>query len=204
MKEHIRLATPVLVIAVALLMAGAAAGFGQAAMSTSIDGTVASLKAGQITLTASDGTAKSATISSDTLILERRKATLSDIKDGDAMGVTAHRAEDGSMTATLINIFSGELWSKKEVRKGQFPMQQPGQIMTNALVSAYAAKSDGHELTMKYGDQTFPIVVPDGTAVYRMVTVTQSTVKEGMHVLVRGSPNSDGSIKAVVVSFDAS
>ncbi|MGA2612524.1 MAG: hypothetical protein ABSG38_03590 [Spirochaetia bacterium] len=201
MTENIRPARPVLVFLVALLVAGGAvAGFAQAAMTTSIDGTVASMSAGQITLTAADGSAKSATLSPGTLVLERRKTTLADISKGDAMGVTAHRAEDGNMTATLINIFSAELY--KVVKKGQFPMQQPGQIMTNAVVSAYAPKGDTHALTMTYGTETFPIVVPDGTEVYRLVTVNASMVKVGMHVLIRGSPSSDGSIKAAVVSFD--
>jgi len=201
MKALFRPATPVLVILMALLLTGAAvAGFAQAAMTVAVDGTVASISAGQITLTAADGSTKSAMLSAGTMILERSKATLTDIKEGDAMGVTAHRAEDGNMTATAINIFPAELW--KVVRKGQFPMQQPGQIMTNALVSAYAAKGDSHALTMKYGDETYPIVVPDSTEMYRLSSVEKSLVKEGMHVLVRGSANSDGSITAAVVSFD--
>ncbi len=202
MRDHIRSATPVVVFMSALLLVSAAAGFAQSAVPTSIDGTVASVSAGQITLTAADGSTKSATLSPATLVLERRNATLSDVKTGDAMGVTTHRAVDGSMTATAINIFSAELY--KVVKKGQFPMQQPGQIMTNAVVSAYAAKGDMHSLTMKFGDQTFPIVVPDGTEIHRLVTVTKSMVKVGMHVLVRGSLNSDGSVKAMSVSYDAS
>ena len=202
MKQHFRPAAPVILIAGAIFLAGAAAvGFAQAAMTAAVDGTVASISAGQITLTASDGSTKSAVLSSTTIILERTKVSLDDIKKGDAMGVTAHRAEDGNMTATIINIFPAELW--KVVRKGQFPMQQPGQIMTNAVVNAYAAMSgNGRQLTMSYGNETYPIVVPDGTEVYRLSKVGESTVKTGMHVSIRGSANSDGSIKAGVVFFD--
>jgi len=202
MKEHIRPAMPVLAISVALLLAGAAAaGFAQAAVPVSIDGTVTSISATQITLTAADGSTKSAAVSPGTLALERRSATLSDIREGDAMGVTTHRAEDGAMTATAINIFSAELY--KVVKKGQFPMQQPGQIMTNAVVTAFLAKGDTHALTMSYNGEKFPIVVPGSAEVHRLVTVSLAMVKAGMHVLVRGSPNADGSIKAAVVSFDS-
>ncbi|HUI72896.1 MAG TPA: DUF5666 domain-containing protein [Spirochaetia bacterium] len=201
MKEHFRPSLTVLVVSIGLLVAGAAtAGFAQAAMAVSVGGTVASVSAAQITLTAADGTTKSVVFSPDTMILERSKAMLADIKEGDAMGVTAHRAEDGNMTATAINIFPAELW--KVVRKGQFPMQQPGQIMTNAVVSAYMPKGDTHALTMKYGDETYPIVVPDSTEIYRLSSVEKSLVKEGMHVLIRGNANADGSIAAAVVSFD--
>jgi hypothetical protein len=194
-------ARPATIFLAVFLMAGAAAaGFAQTALAVSVDGTVASLSAGRITLTAADGTTKEAVLSPGTMILERRKATLSDIQKGDAMGVTAHRAEDGAMTATAINIFPARLW--KLVKKGQFPMQQPGQIMTNAVVSAYVAKGTGHQLTMKYATETFPIVVPGDAEVYRLITVSKSMVKEGMHVLVRGSQNADGSVKATVVSYD--
>jgi len=200
MKQHTGPAAPVILIAGIIFLAGAATGLAQAAMTAAVDGTVASISTSQITLTAADGSTKSAVLSSATIILERTKTTLGDIKKGDAMGVTAHRAPDGNMTATIINIFPVELW--KVVRKGQFPMQQPGQIMTNALVDAYAEKGDGHQLTMSYRNETYSIVVPDETEVYRLSTVNMSTVKMGMHVLVRGSANSDGSIKAAVVSFD--
>jgi hypothetical protein len=195
-----RPAVPALVILIAVFLAGAgSAGFAQA-ITSSIDGTVASLSASQITLTAADGSTKVATLSPGTLVLERRTATLGDIMEGDALGVAAHRAADGTMTADGINIFSPELY--KVVRKGQFPMQQPGEIMTNAEVASYAAKTEGHSLSMKYNGETYMIAVPDGADIHRLVTVQMSALKEGMHVLVRGSQGSDGSFKAAVVSFD--
>jgi len=198
---RIRPARPFLVFASAVMMAGAAAfGFAQA-MSASVDGTVASLTATMITLTAPDGSTRTAALSPSTLVLERESATLSDITMGDAMGVTTHRAEDGSMVATAINIFSPELY--KVVRKGQFPMQQPGQIMTNAVVSAYMASGDGHSLTMSYEGETYPISVPDSAEIHKLATVSIDVVKKGMHVLIRGSQNPDGTLKASVLSFDA-
>jgi Domain of unknown function (DUF5666) len=201
MKEQVRPAVPVLIVSMALLLAGGAvAGFAQAAKPVFIDGTVTSMTATQITLTAPDGSTKNVTLPPGTLALERQNATLSDIKRGDAMGVTAHRAEDGTMTATIINIFPAQLY--KVVQKGQFPMQQPGQIMTNAVVSAFVAKGSTHALTMKYGSESFPIVVPEGAEVHRLVPVSLSLVKTGMHILVRGSPNADGSLTAATVMFD--
>jgi len=196
-----RPASQAMVILFAVFLAGAGAVAFSQAMTTSIDGTVASLSASQITLTAADGSTKVATLGPGTLILEWRTAALSDIAEGDAMGVTTHRAEDGSMVATAINIFSPELY--KVVRKGQFPMQQPGQIMTNAVVSAYMAGGDGHSLTMSYNGETYPITVPDSAEIHGLVTVQRGSVKEGTHVLVRGSKNPDGTLKAAVVSFDA-
>ncbi len=201
MKAYMRPALPVFFLLVVSLLAGASvAGFAQAAMTTSIDGTVTAVTSTTLTLTAADGSAKTATLPKGVLVLERTSATLADIATGDAMGVTAHRAEGGMLTATEINIFSAELW--KVVRKGQFPMQQPGQIMTNALVTAYAPKTNGHTLSMKYGSLDTTIDVPDDAVIHRLVTVDLSSVKQGMHVLVRGSQNADGSITAAAVSYD--
>ncbi len=198
---RVRPALPALVILSALFLAGAGAvGFAQA-MSSSVDGTVVSMTSTMLTLTAPDGSTKTVALGPKTLVLERETATLSDVTEGDAMGVTTHRAEDGSMVATAINIFSPELY--KVVRKGQFPMQQPGQIMTNAVVSAYMASADGHSLTMSYNGETYPITVPDSAEIHRLVTVSLDAVKAGTHVLVRGSEGSDGTFKAAVVSFDA-
>lgn len=198
MKAFKRPALPVLVFLVSALAAGAA--FAQAAPPSSIDGTVSAMTMTSITLTAADGSSKSVSLPKGTLVLERTSATLSDIKKGDAMGVTAHRAEGGVLTATEINIFSAELW--KVVRKGQFPMQQAGQIMTNALVTSYAAKANGHTLDMKYKDLSTTIAVPDSTIIHRLLTKALADVKQGMHILVRGTANPDGSFKAASVSFE--
>jgi len=198
MKAFKRPALPVLAFFVCALAAGAA--FAQAVPPASMDGTVAAVTTTGLTLTAADGSSKSVSLPKGLLVLERTSAALSDIKKGDAMGVTAHRAEGGVLTATEINIFSAELW--KVVRKGQFPMQQPGQIMTNALVTSYAAKANGHTLDMKYNDFTTSIAVPDGAVIHRLVTKRLSDVKQGMHILVRGSANPDGTFKAATVSFE--
>ena len=186
MKAIIRPVTPAFfALAIVCLIVVGGAGFAQAVMTASVDGTVTAMTQSTLTVTAADGSSKTAFLFPSTLVLERRTAMLADIKKGDAMGVTAHRAEGGVLTATAINVFSAELW--KVVRKGQFPMQQPGQIMTNALVTSYDAKASGHTLSMTFGTLTTTINVPEGTDIHRLVTVKLSAVKKGMHVLVRGS-----------------
>ena len=200
-KIRFRPVVPALFALMTILLAAAGvSAFAQAAMTASVDGTVATLTSTMLTLTAPDGSTKTVAFGPSTLVLERTPATLSDITKGDAMGVTTHRAEDGSMVATAINIFSPELY--KVVRKGQFPMQQPGQIMTNAVVSAFMASGDGHSLTMSYEGETYPITVPDSAEIHRLVTVSMDAVKKGVHVLVRGSQNPDGTVKASFLSFD--
>ena len=106
---------------------------------------------------------------------------------------------DGSLTANGINIFSPELWSR--VRKGQFPMQS-GDVMTNALVTQYADRVQGRVLYMKYQEGASTISVPDGTQIHRMLTEKLADLKPGMHVVVRGTANQDGSVTASTVSFD--
>jgi hypothetical protein len=171
----------------------------QSASSSSLDGVIAGLTSDALTLTLADGSTRTAKISADTLFLVREAAALQDIKAGDALGVTARRGDDGGLIATAINIFTPELY--KTVRKGQFPMQQPGLIMTNALVSQYAQGVEGRLLRMQVDNAQSAISVPEGVNISRIVSLKISDLKTGNHVTVRGTAAADGSISASSINL---
>jgi hypothetical protein len=189
-------------MAIVFLFAFGAAlgGFAQAMTSaTSVDGTITAVKGSTITLVLADKLQKTIALQPDTLILSRQVATLQEIKSGDALGVASRRASDGSMMAISINIFSPELWDV--VRKGQFPMST-GDTMTNAKVTQYVQDVKGRVLTMQYTEGTSTITVPDGIQIHRMVTVKPPDLVVGLHISVRGTVSSDGSLRAATVSYD--
>lgn len=181
----------------AFVAAGAALAFGQAAVTTTVNGTITSMNGGSLTVTAPNSVQKTVAVGPKTLILARVAAGLSSIAPGDALGVAAKRGSDGSLTATSINIFAPQLW--KRVRRGQFPMKS-GEIMTNAEVASYTASSGGRTLTMRYGRSSSAILVPDGTEIHRIVAESPGDLKEGERVVVRGALQSDGSVTAAVIS----
>jgi len=203
MTQRIRSARPVVFLIAFALVLGVGSAFAQTGKVVRISGTIASISSGAITLTTADGSAKTAALSAATVFLASRDAALADIRAGDAMGVTAHRDAQGRLTATVINIFPPELWSDPNMPRGQFPMDQPGQIMTNAVVTSLVSATDGHTLTMREKDLTTEIIVPDGTTINRLVMMKPVDLKTGMHVLIRGTQNTDGSIAAGAVTIVA-
>ncbi len=182
------------------LTIGDSVGFAQSASPTSVSGTITTVSAGVLTFTGSDGAAVTVTYSPDTLVLTRVAVDLSSILPGEAVGVAAKRETDGSLTATSINIFAPELW--KRVRRGQFPMQS-GEVMTNAEVVSYVEATGGHTLSVRLGTASSVISVPDGAQIHRILAEKASDLKTGMKIVVRGTVESDGSVKAGSINIES-
>jgi hypothetical protein len=171
---------------------------GGTALSPTIDGSIAAIGASRVTLTLADGTQRTVKLQASTMILQRQVATLDSIREGDALGVAARRA-DNALVATNINIFSPQMWDV--VRRGQFPMAS-GDLMTNAVVEKSAKAIQGRVLTMKLSEGIAAITVPEGVPIHRLVTLSASSLAAGLHVVIRGTENADGTFTAASVSFD--
>lgn len=191
--------TALIFLVVAMLLAGSAVAVLAQAQDVTIDGKVSAMAGMKLTLMMSDGATRVVSLKPDTLVLARQAATLEDIKPMETLGVAARRESDGSLTANNINIFSPELWNR--VRKGQFPMQT-GDTMTNALVTDYVLGVQGRVLKMRYHELETTINVPAGVRVNRLVTERAADLKEGMHVLVRGTTSAQGGLAVGSITFD--
>jgi hypothetical protein len=167
---------------------GAGTQTSQAAMSaaTQISGSIASISGATLFVTLGDGRTIAVALGSSTQIFKRVKVTLDSIKSGDALGVAATKSDDGSLTATAINVFSPQVWQR--VRKGQFPMAD-GQVMTNAQVERLGNRVDGSTL---YATAT----------IRRNLSVGPADLAPGMAVTLRGTSGADGIFAASLVSFD--
>jgi hypothetical protein len=165
----------------------------------SVAGTIGAISGGTLFVSTSGGATTTVLIGKDTLILGRKLSTLASIMPGEAMGVTSAKAEDGSLTATIINVFPPELWQR--ARKGQWKMDN-GLYMTNAQVDRSSAGVQGRTLFMKYDMLTAAIIVPNSAEIYRMTTKTLADLRPGLAVSVRGVAETDGSIDAANISFN--
>jgi len=164
-----------------------------------IDGVISSIRGSMIAVTTASGDNLNVAIGENTLILGRRPATLDSIRPGEAMGVAATRGNDGSLTATAINVFSPELWQR--VRKGQFPMPS-GQVMTNAELDRVADHVQGRTLYLKFEMLTAAIDVPASADIRRTVTLKLPDLAAGMKVSIRGTTAGAGNVDAAMVSVD--
>jgi hypothetical protein len=183
-----------------LVMGAAAAGFAQAMTTvTSVDGTIAAVKGDTVTLTLATSATKTIALQPTTIVSRIEKSSLDAVKPGDALGVTSRRESDGSLTALKINIFSPEIY--KVVPRREFVMTT-GDTMTNATVTTFVKSVKGRTLTVTYPNGTSTISVAPDVPVFRMVSVKTADLTVGLHVLVRGTANPDGTIRASSVSFD--
>ncbi|MGO8692809.1 MAG: hypothetical protein ACLQMF_03960 [Rectinemataceae bacterium] len=166
----------------------------------SYTGTLKASLMGSLKLVGPNGETLIVTLPPDVLVLRSFDASVKDIRPGDEIGVDAKRLDDGSLSSVAINIFSAELW--KRVRKGQFPMES-GDVMTNATVDKTVTKLEGGFVTLEQGGQTMQIQLTKDVKVHRLVDASTADLVPGMKLMIRGSPQSDGSIEAAIVSYAA-
>lgn len=140
-------------------------------------------------------------VSAETRVVLRQKTTLDVIKPGDLLAVTSKRGADGGLTAISINVIPPEYRGRFSER--QFVMES-GNMMTNATVMQFADRVEGRTLFLKYKDGASAIVVTPATVVYRLAVGHLGTLHKGMHVVVRGVVNADGSIAASSITADMS
>jgi hypothetical protein len=93
-----------------------------------VSGVIQSFDGKTLTLKANDGSVVAAALAPGARIQVNVKKTLADIKPGDFIASGGTRGPDGKIHANEIRIFSAP------GGEGQFPMAQPGQVMTNATV----------------------------------------------------------------------
>jgi hypothetical protein len=93
-----------------------------------VNGTVQSFDGKTLKVKQADGSVTTAALAPNARIQLSAKASLADIKPGDFIASGGTRGSDGKIHANEIRIFSAP------GGEGQFPMSQPGQVMTNATV----------------------------------------------------------------------
>lgn len=167
--------------------------------STQAEGAIAAVEPAAVTVATSAGTQVRVAVTGDTVVIQRRSVTLSDIRPNDFVGVTARREADGSLVAISINIFPPEF--RGRVREAQFVMET-GNIMTNAMVFQNVRAVLGRTLYLKLADGSVIIAVPTDAQVSRLTVIQFSDLRPGMHVVVRGTTGSDGNPVAVSITVD--
>jgi hypothetical protein len=126
------------------------------------------------------------------------KATLTDIKPGDFLGVGATPQADGSQKAIRVIIFAEKLRGSGE---GHRPWNRPNSTMTNATVDTTAAGVDGQVLTVKYKGGTQKIVIGPDAVILRYVDGDVSELKPGAHVAMNNALKMpDGSLEATRIN----
>src|SRR6266436_8863800 len=123
------------------------------------------------------------------------KASLSDIKEGSFVGVTAMPKPDGSLSALEVHIFPEAMRGTGE---GHYPWDlRPQSTMTNANIEQIVAAVDGRTLTLKYKDGEKKIFLPANTPIVVYVQGDKSDLQTGAKVFIAAAiKQPDGTLQA--------
>jgi hypothetical protein len=160
-----------------------------------VRGTIDSVDGSTLNITSRDGTKMVVKLADNAGVLGVVKASLSDVKQGGFVGITAMPQPDGTQKAVEIHIFPEAMRGTGE---GHRPWDlMPNSTMTNATVDSQVDVSDGQKLVLKYkdGDKTF--IVPANVVVVSFGPGTVADLKPGAKIMVPGAAKQpDGTLVA--------
>ena len=137
-----------------------------------VRGTIERIDGSTYVVKARDGAELKVTLADNPQIAGVVKASLSDIKQGSFVGVTAMPQADGSQSALEVHIFPEAMRGTGE---GHYPWDlRPQSTMTNANVEQVVTAVDGQTLTLKYKDGEKKILVPANTPIVAYVPGTRA------------------------------
>lgn len=122
------------------------------------------------------------------------RAAISDIKQGDYVGIASLPRARGGDGALEVLIFPAAM---KGMGEGSFGWDlKPESSMTNATVSNAVKAVDGGVVTVTYHGQEKKISIPTGTPVVTLTQATADDVKAGAVVFVSAEKGADGNLSS--------
>lgn len=145
-----------------------------------VRGTIDSVNGSTLNVTARDGAKVTVKLADNATVVGVAKASLSDVKQGGFVGITAMPQPDGTQKAVEIHIFPEAMRGTGE---GHRPWDlMPNSTMTNATVDSEVAISDGQKLVLKYKDGEKTFIVPADAAVVTFVPSSAAALTPGAKI----------------------
>jgi hypothetical protein len=181
--------------ATGLLMLGVTSTWAaDAADKVRVRGTVTSLVGDKLQVKSRDGQAVTIKLKEGWKLSSVAKASVSDIKTGDYVGIASLPKSEGGDGALEVLILPPQL---KGLGEGSYSWDlKPHSTMTNATVADAVKSVDGSTVTVNYQGQDKKISVRDGTPVVTLAPATPEDVKPGSVVFVPAEKGPDGSLVA--------
>ncbi|MDE2259051.1 MAG: hypothetical protein KGK17_01835 [Betaproteobacteria bacterium] len=124
---------------------------------------------------------------------------LSDIKQGNFVGITAlQKGPGGSLQALEVHLFPEAM---RGIGEGHYGWDlEPGSSMTNANVDAIVNTNDGKTLELSYKGGNQKISVPQDVPIVTFIPADKSLLTVGAKVLITTQQADDGSLTALRIS----
>ncbi|HEY8579993.1 MAG TPA: hypothetical protein VIL72_08915 [Beijerinckiaceae bacterium] len=166
----------------------------QQAPTSNIRGAIETVGAESIVVRTRDGATRTITLPADVAIAVTKPFTLSDIKPGMTLGVTTAPRADGQIVALDVRPIPAT------ARVGLSPYDlREGSTMTNAVLAADVARSDGRELTLDYKSGVVKVLVTPETTMSQSAPGSREDLKPGETAYVAARDAGDGRLVAVRV-----
>lgn len=184
--------------AFALLVAIPFAG-AQTPQAVRVRATIESINGQILTAKGRDGETMKIKLADNAPVNEVVKASLSDIKEGSYLAITAMPQPDGSQKAVSILIFPQGIHPPE----GFHPWDlSPNSTMTNATVANQVSSVDGETLNVKYTGGEKKIIVPPSAEIVTTQKATAAALKPGQKIFIFAAKKlDDGTLSAPNVSF---
>ncbi|QRF63375.1 hypothetical protein [Variovorax paradoxus] len=183
-------ATSVL-IAVSALTTALAAG---PADQVRVRGTVVSLTGDRLQVNSREGKAVTITLKAGWKASAVAKASISDIKPGDFVGIASLPKSEGGDGALEVLILPPQL---KGMGEGSYGWDlKPNSTMTNATVADAVKSVNGSTVTVNYHGKEKKISIPEGTPIVTLIPATPEDVKPGAVVFVPSEKGPDAGLSA--------
>lgn len=159
-----------------------------------VRGTVVSLASDQLLVKSRDGQSVNVKLASGWKVSAVKKASISDIKPGDFVGIASLPKSEGGDGALEVLIFPPAM---KGAGEGSYGWDlKPNSSMTNATVGDAVTSVDGSVVTVTYHGQQKKISVPNGTPVVTLAPATPGDVVPGTVVFIPAQKDASGALSA--------
>jgi hypothetical protein len=146
-----------------------------------------------------DGTMMKVQLAPNAPVSEIVKTSLSDIKEGSYIAITAMPQPDGSQKAVAIYIFPPGVHPGEGFHPWDY---SPNSTMTNATVANEVSSVDGKTLTVKYAGGEKKIIVPSDCVIVNSRKASVAALKPGQKIFIFAAKKQpDGSLQAPNLAF---
>ena len=159
-----------------------------------VRGTVVALSGDQLQVKSRDGKAITVTLKAGWAASAVAKASISDIKAGDYVGIASLPRSEGGDGALEVLILPPQL---KGMGEGSYGWDlKPNSTMTNATVADAVKSVNGSTVTVIYHGQEKKISISKDTPIVTLAPATAEDVKPGAVVFISAEKGTNGALSA--------
>jgi hypothetical protein len=186
---------PRLIVAFAAASILASSAWAQQAPLMRIRGTIESVDGNMLGIKTREGTDVKVKMTDNVAVFAVVKTSLSEVKEGSYIGVSAMPQPDGTQKAFAVHIFPE---NQRGAAEGFRPWDaRANSTMTNATVAETVKGTEGQNILVRYKDGEKKVVVPPDTPIVTFVASDKSEVKAGSKIIIFGAAKKeDGTLEA--------